>query len=235
MGSNSRIGSRHVYLSKTIWISAMLLLLTGFSTEGLCSDDSDTKVWLEHEISYGISDKLSYKLAFDERFYNNISTWEEFYIDTGIDYKPTDWLVLGPRYRYIRANFNSTNEVIENRYHINVAMIARLKIFTLESRSRYEYRTFKTPTRHRFLERVKVIVPLPWKINDNSIEAFLSDELNYDLDKDMATHHEMQLGAKLSFTKKFNLKLFYGHELKYKNNNWGYNTHIMGITTVHNF
>lgn len=210
--------------------------MSGFNIRSFGADDSDTKVWLEHEISYSITDKLSYKLIFDERFYNDISSWEEFYIDTGIDYKPTNWLVLGPRYRYIRANFNSSNEVIENRFHMNVELIAKLKKITLESRSRYEYRTFETaPTRHRFMERIRVTAPLPWKIDDKSIEIFLSDELNYDLDKNMSTHHEIQMGAKLPFTKKFTMKVYYGHELKYRNNSWDYNTHIIGITTVHNF
>src|SRR4030043_2266890 len=118
MRSKNRAGVRRSYLYRAIWISVVLMLM-GLNKEGFCADDSDTKVWLEHEISYGISDKLSYKLIFDERFYDNISTWEEFYIDTGIDYKPTNWLVLGPRYRYIRANFNSSNEVVENRFHMN--------------------------------------------------------------------------------------------------------------------
>ena len=95
MRSKNREGVRRSYLYRAIWISVVLLLM-GLNKEGFCSDDSDTKVWMEHEISYGISDKLTYKLIFDERFYNDISSWEEFYIDTGIDYKLTDWLILGP-------------------------------------------------------------------------------------------------------------------------------------------
>jgi len=224
------------YIISIIGLTVFLILLMDFNTKGFCADDSDTKVWMEQDISFGINDKLTYKLIFDERFYNDISTWEEFYIDTGIDYKPMTWLVLGPRYRYIRANFNTSNEVIENRFHMNVELIAKLKKFTLESRSRYEYRTFEDmPTRHRFMERIRVTVPLPWKMNEKSMEAFLSDELNYDLDKHMSTHHEMQLGTKLPFSDKFSMKVYYGHELKYKNESWGYNTHILGITTVHKF
>ena len=94
-----------------IWIWTVLLVLAGFSKEALCADDD--KVWLEQEISYGISDKLSYKLAFNERFYEDITTWEEFYIDIGVDYKLTNWLVLGPRYRYKKDNLNSKNEKTE--------------------------------------------------------------------------------------------------------------------------
>jgi hypothetical protein len=119
---------------------------------------------------------------------------------------------------------------------MNVELIAKMKKFTLESRSRYEYRTFEdTPTRHRFMERIRIVVPLPWQINDRSIDVFISDELNYDLDKDMSTLHEMQLGAKLPFTDKFSVKVYYGHELKYKNDSWSYNTHIIGITTGYKF
>lgn len=236
MKFKSRAYVRRNNICRTLWLGAILLFLLNVNTKGFCDDNSDSKLWVEQELSHNFTDKLSYKLIFDERFYNNISTWEEFYIDTGVDYKPTSWLILGPRYRYVKANFNSSNEVTEKRYHMNVELIARLKKFTLESRSRYEYRTFETtPTRHRFMERIKVIVPLPWKINEKNMDAFLSDELNYDLDKDMATHHEMQLGTKLSFSKKFSMKVYYGHELKYKNNSWGYNTHIIGITTMHNF
>jgi len=235
-GSNLQTDSHYGCLGEIILIAVVLLLITGFHTTGLCAEDSDTKVWLEHEISYGISDNLSFKLLVNERFYNDISSWEELYIDAGIDYKPFSWLVLGPRYRHIKANFNSSNEAVENRYHMNVELIAKLEKFTLESRSRYEYRTFETiPTRHRFLERIRLVVPLFWKINEKRIEAFLSDELNYDLDKDEATHHEMMLGAKLPFSKAFSLKLYYGHEIKKRNNSWGYHTHIMGITTIHSF
>jgi hypothetical protein len=220
----------------TIFLSATLFLMMCLGTAAFCADDSDSKLWVEQEFSHGLTDKLAFKLILDERFYNSISTWEEFYIDTGIDYKPFSWLVIGPRYRHVWANFNRSNETIENRYHMNVEVIAKMKRFTLESRSRYEYRTFEgTPARHRFMERIRIIVPLPWQIDDRSIDAFVSDELNYDLDKDMSTLHEMQLGAKLPFTGRFSVKLYYGHELKYKNDSWGYNTHIIGITTGYKF
>ena len=221
-------------IRKTIWIWTILLVLAGFSTEAVCADDD--KVWLEQEISYGISDKLSYKLAFNERFYENITTWEEFYVDIGIDYKLTNWLVFGPRYRYIRANFNRGNETIENRWHLNVELIARFSKFTLESRTRYEYRDFHgLPTKHRLLERIKIVVPLPWDIEGKAIDAYYSDELNYDLDKDAATHHEMALGVKVPFSKNFSMKFYYGHEIKKREGNWGYHTNIIGITTSHKF
>jgi hypothetical protein len=237
-GLITRTRTRHNCLTNTIWIWTALLLLLVFSKDGFCKDDDfDTKLWVEQELTHSFSDKLSYKLIFDERFYKNITTWEELYIDTGISYKPFSWLVLNPMYRHKRADFNISKEAVENRYHMNVELIAKLKHLTLESRSRYEYRTFEdSETKHRFLERIRVSVPLPfWKINDKSVEAFLSDELNYDLDKDMSTHHEMMLGTKLPFSKKFIMKWYYGHELKYKNGSWGFNTHIFGISTVHNF
>ncbi len=236
MNSKSGAGLRQRNCRRIFFISAVLLILTCYNTDAFCGDDSDSKIWLEQDISVVINDKLTYKLIFDERFYNNVSTWEEFYIDTGVSYKPFSWLVLNPMYRHKRADFNTSKEAIENRYHMNVELIAKMKNFTLESRSRYEYRTFEdADTRHRFLERIRVSVPLPWKIKDKSVEAFLSDELNYDLDTHSSTHHEMMLGTKLPFSKKFTMKVYYGHELKYKNESWGYNTHILGITTVHSF
>ncbi len=226
----------HSYLAKTVLTVAMFFILSGFGTMGLCADNSDTKLWMEQEISYGVSDALSLKLTVDERFYKSISTWEEIFFDVGVDYKPFDWLVLGPRIRHVKANFNSSDEVTENRYHMNVELIARLEKVTMESRSRYEYRTFKgLPTRHRFVQRLRVSALLPWEINAKPVEAYLSDEMNYDLDRDFLTHHEMMLGTKLTFSKVFGLKLFYGHELKKRNGSWDYNTHIIGITTTYSF
>jgi hypothetical protein len=213
----------------------VLLLLSPFKAEGLCSDETDSKLWIAQEISHGITDRLSFKLEFNERFYDDISRWEEFYIDTGIDYKLTDWLVLGPRYRYVKARFRSEDEVTENRFHMNIELIARLRRLSFEFRSRYEYRTFEDDTiKHRFTERIKMVVPLGWKIEDRRVEAYLSDELYYDIDNHEANNNEKHLGIKLPLYDRFSLKLYYGHEIKKRHENWNFHTHIIGITAAFN-
>lgn len=209
--------------------------MSAFSREGLCLDKTDSKLWIAQEISYGIADRLFLKLEFNERFHDDMSRWEEFYLDTGIDYSLTGWLVLSPRYRYVRVRFKSSDELTENRFHMNVELKAKLKELSFESRSRYEYRIFEDDIiKHRFTERVKMVVPLGWKIGDKSVEAYLSDELYYDIDNHEANNNETHLGIKLPLSRSLSLKLYYGHEIKRRNKKWDFNTNIMGITAVFN-
>jgi len=213
-----------------------LLLLLAFTREAFCSDNRDSKLWIEEEISHDMSDRLSFKLGFNERFDDDISRWEEFYIDTGIDYKLFDWLVLGPRYRYIKARFNSSDELTENRLHMNVELKMKWKMLSVESRSRYEYRTFENDIiKHRFTERIKIAIPLGWKIKNRSLEIYFSDELYYDIDNHEVNNNENHLGVKLPLSKILSLKLYYGHEIKRINKKWTFNTNIIGITAGYKF
>jgi len=224
------------YNRKQIWIWLFLLPLLVFTREAFCSDNTDSKLWIEEEISYDMSDRLSFKLGFNERFDDDISRWEEIYIDTGIDYKLTDWLVLGPRYRYIEARFNSSDELIEKRFHMNIELKMKLKMLSVESRSRYEYRIFENDIiKHRFTERIKISMPLGWKIKDRSLEIYFSDELYYDIDNHEANNNENHLGVKLPLSKSLSLKLYYGHETKRRNKKWNFHTNIIGITAGYNF
>lgn len=221
----------HEWIRKGMWIGACVLVLVASNVEGFCSDETDTKLWMGQEISHGISERLSLKLEFNERFYNDISSWEELYLDTGIDYKLTEWLVLGPRYRCVKARFRSEDEVTENRLHMNIELIARLRRVSFESRSRFEYRSFEDGSiKHRFTERVKMAVPLGWKIVDRRLEAYVSDELYYDIDDHEANNNENHLGIKLPLSERFSLKLYYGHEIKKREGQWNFHTHIIGIT-----
>jgi len=204
--SNSPARGWHDCVRKRICVWAPVLLLSAFSREDLCLDKTDSKLWIAQEISHRIPDRLSFNLEFNERFHDDISTWEESYLDTGIDYSLTGWLVLSPRYRYVRARFKSSDELTEHRFDMNVELKAKLKKLSFASRSRCEYRIFQDDIiKHRFTERVKMVAPLGWKIGDKNVEAYLSDELYYDIDNHEANNNETHLGIKLPLSRSLSL------------------------------
>jgi len=217
-------------LSKKFLLICLIFLMAIYGKTGFCVDSPDAKVWLAQKLSHDFGSVITLKLDFNERFDDDVSRWEEFYIDTGIDCKVSDWFVLAPRYRHVKARFNNPDEATENRIHINLIFKAKLEKLSMSLRSRMEHRLFKDDiVKHRFTEMLKMSYPVGLKVNDKDIQAYFSNELYYDLDKKKANNNEIHLGLEMWPYKGSSFQLYYGHEIKKKDGKWNFHTNILGI------
>jgi len=185
----------------------------------------DHKVWIAQKFTHKANRQTSFKFDLNERFDNRATRWEEFYIDTGIDYKLAENWILGPRFRHVKARFRSDEEREENRLHLNVTWQKSHKAMKYSLRTRYEYRMFADgEIRHRMTERIKIARHM-----GRARSIYISDEIYYDVDIRQVNLHEFHIGYECRLGVDTSLEAYYGHEIKKRNGEWSFKTHLIGL------
>lgn len=207
---------------RTVATAAMILILTpGFAAVS----NPDHKLWLAQKFTRKIDSRKSLKLDLNERFDDGVTRWEEFYIDTGIDFALTENWIIGPRFRHIRARFRSDDEREENRLHLNVTWQNSQGMLKYSLRTRYEYRMFADgEIKHRMTERIKIARNL-----GRARSIYISDEIYYDIDIRQINLHEIHVGYECRLSSDTSLEVYYGHEIKKRNAEWSFRTHLIGL------
>ncbi len=192
-------------------------------------ESPDRKVWLAQNFSFRLDATRTLFFDFNERFFDDASRWEEIYANLGMAFTLNDRLTIAPVWRFIRARFQSAQELTENRVHLNLEYKIQRGRHTWAFRSRCEYRTFENKAiKHRFTERIKFTLPTRWKTRSGPIRAYISDEVYHDLDLNETNNHEWQFGL-IFPTRQGEIQAFLGHEVKKKAGRWNYHTNILGL------
>jgi hypothetical protein len=84
-------------------------------------DDKQFGLWLDQGISYPFSTDTSLEVEFHERFDERVSNFYEYFVQSGIAFRPTSWLMILPSYRYQRFPGNSAVQ-FENRLLLNLTV-----------------------------------------------------------------------------------------------------------------
>lgn len=192
---------------------------------GAAVSNPDHKVWIAQKFAHKIDRQTSFKLDMNERFDDGVTRWEEFYIDTGIDYALNENWILGPRFRHVKARFRSDDEREENRLHLNLTWQKSYKVMKYSLRTRYEYRMFADgEIRHRMTERIKIARNM-----GRARSIYISDEIYYDIDMRQVNLHEIHVGYECRLGTDTSLEAYYGHEIKKRNGEWSFRTHLIGL------
>jgi hypothetical protein len=97
-------------------------------------DEKQIGLWLDQGISAPLSANKSVEIEFHERFDEGASNLFEYFVQSGLAFRPRTWLIVIPIYRYQRFPGNPTI-AYENRLQLNLTpSIAR-------GRLRYSIRT----------------------------------------------------------------------------------------------
>jgi hypothetical protein len=82
-------------------------------------DDKEVGLWLDQGVSYPFTTSTSLEVEFHERYDERVSRFYEYFVQSGIAFRPTSWLTVLPSYRYQRFPGNSA-VAYENRLLLNL-------------------------------------------------------------------------------------------------------------------
>jgi len=193
-------------------------------------DNPDGKLWLAQKASIEKGQWI-YIFELNQRFYDDISDWEELYGNVGVAYRLSSEWSASVCFRLRADRINSDDEQIERRPYVNIEYKTPLvRHLDLGLRQRYEYRDFDgAATKHRLTERIKLSYPINVITDSKPIKAYVSDEIYFPLDTHQVSLHEFQVGLEIPTQSPLSYQVFWGHEVKRRGDSLDYHTNIIGI------
>ncbi len=160
-------------MKKIIFVILALVLISYNFVYGY--DDGDFQIWNTDTEEFKINDNLKFSLEEEFRWADNANIFYYHHYDAGVVYQLSKNLNVSSGYRHVyelkRGKFK-----IENEPYITLTPSLVIKGFTLESRSRIEYRHFDyQPDSWRY--RNKFTLKFPWKFTKAEIQPYISDEI----------------------------------------------------------
>lgn len=154
---------------------AIIGLTLILSAKAYAYDDGDFQVWNTDVEEFKINKDS--KLAFEEEFRwaDNANEFYYHHYDVGFFYNLEKWLNIGGGYRHV-YELKKGRFKLENEPYLTATLLADLKGFKIEDRSRMEYRHFDYQA-DSWRYRNKVTVKLPWKWTKAEIQPYVSDEI----------------------------------------------------------
>lgn len=219
-------------LYKGLLLRIMVMAAVLFSTQGMAEvSNPDHKVWISQKFSSRIDKKRTLNLEINQRFDDDASRWEEFYINTGLAFKLNRNWTVEPGYRHVRDRFGSSEEETENRLHLAFTWKTSSGRMKYSLRTRYEYRMFESgKTSRRITEKIKIARSV-----GKSGLLYIADEIDYELDVSQIRVHEIHVGYEFPMGENTVLNLYYGHEIKKRNSEWSRRTHIAGLEVAREY
>ncbi len=215
---------------RNIWIIAALLISFLHVDSAQGQESPDTKLWLSQKVSLGRG-RWTYIVEVKQRFYDDISRWEELFGNIGVAYRLSRTWSASAFFRLRADQFNSDEEQIERRPYFDLEYNSVLfNNIQLALRQRYEYRDFdEAVTKHRLRERIKLSCPIYPLTDSKYIKIYVSDEIFYPLDTHNVSLHEFQFGIEIPIKSRMLYQLFWGHEIRRRGDSLDYHTNIIGI------
>lgn len=211
------------------WIVSGMVIALAAAGQALGQDNPDTKLWLAQKLSHS-HDDWTCAFELNERFYDEVSRWEELYANIGMARRLSDCWLVSVFLRMRADKYQSAEEKIERRLYGNLEHKHRpLGGLEMGFRHRYEYRDFRdAPTKHRFTEKIKLSHHILSTERANPVTGYISDEIYYDLDESQVTLHEFHLGVEIP-SSWGTYQVFLGHEIKRLDDHFDYQTNIFGF------
>ena len=147
-----------------------VILFFSFTTNSLAQQDPSDKlgVWYIVASNSKLSEKVSFQLQTQFRFYELVSEIQQFKIRTGVKYRIMDGLSAGIGYAYFRNDFSYLSEIPpsfdEHRIVEDIYLDHKIGKTKVDHRARLENRFIVkndvTETRHWFRYMGKITFPL---------------------------------------------------------------------------
>jgi len=221
---------------KAIYTALTILIFTGFYNK---TNAQETKVVgdLEQWTSVGISKKLgkNWKLSLDQefRFTNNISQFDIYFTDFGVDYKLNKHFSLGANYRFYQNKNSDGIFQTQHRWSTDAEYKQKIDRFTLAYRLRFQNKDedFFTSESSNNLYNLRNKFSLDYNIKNFKFDPFFEAELYrqiYDATTTELSKLRWTLGLEYSLKKFGDLEMFYriDNEL---NQSYNKNTYIFGL------
>ncbi len=213
-----------------------LLIFTSV-IENVVAQETKVVSDLEQWTSIGISKKLgkNWKLSLDQefRFTNDISKFDTYFTDLGVDYKLNKHFSLGANYRFYQNKNKDLDFVTQHRWNTDVKYKQKINRFTLAYRLRFQNKDedFFTGESSNNLYNLRNKFSVDYNIKKFKFDPFLDVEIYRQLE-DVNTSElsklRWTLGLEYSLKKFGDLEMFYriDNEL---NQSYNKDSYIIGL------
>lgn len=172
--------------------------------------DGDWQLWTTDPIKCKINDQWGVYAEEEFRWGKDMSQYYYEHTHLELDYKPIDWLTIGPAIR-VAYELNS-KEVWYPTYEpqINFAGKWVISDWTFEARARLEERIFDEPGKQdAFRNRDKFTLKSPWKWTPLKLNPYISDEIFFQQAIDGLAENRLWVGLGMEFCKNLKGELAY--------------------------
>jgi predicted porin len=217
-------------------IFALIFLIICFTVK---SNAQETKVTgdLEQWTSIGISKKINknWKISLDQeiRFSKDISQFDVYLADLGLDYKINKHFTVGANYRFYQNKDSEGDFQTQFRWNTDLQYKHKINRFTLAYRIRFQDKgeDFLTSQSNSNLYNLRNKFSVDYNIKSFKIDPFFDVELYRQIDDINTTELSKlrwTLGLEYSLKNYGNIELFYriDNEL---NQSYNKDTYILGV------
>ena len=194
---------------------------------------SDLEMWNNFAISKKIGDRWKVSLEEELRFTKDISRFDMFFTDLGLDYKINKHFSAGVNYRFYQNKDNDGIFKSQHRLSAGVSYKQKIKRFTLGYRLQFQNKDeeFLSVNSGNNVANLRNKISVDYNIKNFKLEPYFQAELfrKYEKDVDPVFNKvRWTLGASYPITKKSDIDLFYriDNEL---NITYPKNTYILGL------
>lgn len=198
-----------------------LLFLFGLFACTSISAQNDFGLWLKHDLSYSLNEKVKIELDFQARFDRNVTRNKELFTTPSIQWEVHKFIKLGAEYRFTyfpSSNFEN-GKPVSNRYSLNAEFQNIEKLWNKKSDLGLSLRIAGT-SEHQKFERVDNYLRTRLKVDYNIPKTKLKPEFSAELFyhfNDQVSYSFTEVRTVNSFNKmRFKLGLEYPLGLKHK-------------------
>jgi hypothetical protein len=207
-----------------------LLLIGMLPVSQSAQADSDWEYWTSYGFTDSVSDNVTVNVAQELRYQGGAGGHYYTHVDIGLDWKVSNWLVLGPYYRHVEEKKND-NWKVEYRPHFDATLKGKLFGLDVSNRGMLEYRIKDDNEFFRY--RNKLTLKLP-KITNLKIQPYVAAEPFYDFDADEINKNRLYAGFDFTIFKKLKVNAHYIFENRKTKGDWR-DVNVFGIALKYAF
>lgn len=211
----------------------------------ISAQEQDVKVVKDLELwtSAGVSKKINkhWKISLDQevRFINEMSAFDVWFSDLGIDYKLNKHIRFGTNYRFYQVENDNAQLETQHRLSVDFKYKQKIERFGLEYRMRFQNKDedFLDNESDKNIANIRNRLSVEYDIKNFKADPFFDIELYrrmYDLENGRLSKLRWTLGVQFPVYKNSDIKLFYrlDNEL---NEMYPKDTYIIGLGYSYSF
>ncbi len=222
--------------NSNIAIQSILIILLCFTTKANAQETkvtSDLEMWNSISVSKKLSDHWRVSLSEEFRFKKDISRFDVYFTDVGLDYKINKHFTVDLGYRFYQ-NKNSDNEFkSQHRLSAGIAYKQKLNNFTFGYKLKLQNKDedFLSVNSENNVYNLRNKLSVDYNIKNFKLDPYFQVELfrKYETGEDASfSKLRWTLGSSYPVTKKSDIQLFYriDNEL---NQSYAKDTYILGL------
>jgi len=216
----------------TSFLSLLLLLPINVGAQET-TVTSDLEMWNNFAISKKLGDRWKVSLEEELRFTEDISRFDMFFTDVGLDYKIDKHFSAGVNYRFYQNKNNDDDFITQHRLSANIKFKQKLDRFTFGYRLQFQNKDedFLSSNSENNVYNLRNKISVDYDIKNFKLEPYFQAELfrKYETGEESYFNKmRWKLGASYPVTRKSDIELFYLID-KELNQSYPKSTYVLGL------